>query len=119
MAAASEPLTAAPEAPVPVLRFEREERRLGGAANVAANIRALGGTPILAGVVGEDVWGALLRRDLAAAGIEAALVGDAGRPTTSPRTSPTSWRRSAGGTSWKASTAFRRMRSTARRASSP
>lgn len=71
-----------PEAPVPVLRFEREERRLGGAANVAANVRALGGRPMLAGVIGADEWGAMLRADLAAAGIEAALIVDAGRPTT-------------------------------------
>ena len=71
-----------PEAPVPVLRFEREERRLGGAANVAANVRALGGHPVLAGVVGADEWGALLRADLDAAGIESALVTDASRPTT-------------------------------------
>lgn len=71
-----------PEAPVPVLRFEREERRLGGAANVAANVRALGGRPMLAGVIGADEWGAMLRADLSASGIEAALIVDAGRPTT-------------------------------------
>src|SRR5687768_16693035 len=71
-----------PEAPVPVLRFEREERRLGGAANVAANVRALGGHPVLAGVIGDDEWGRLLREDLAAAGIDASLVVDAARPTT-------------------------------------
>ena len=71
-----------PEAPVPVLRFEREERRLGGAANVAANVRALGGQPALAGIVGDDEWGRLLREDLARGGIEATLVADASRPTT-------------------------------------
>jgi D-beta-D-heptose 7-phosphate kinase/D-beta-D-heptose 1-phosphate adenosyltransferase len=71
-----------PEAPVPVLRFEREERRLGGAANVAANVRALGGHPVLAGVVGRDEWGRLLREDLEAAGIEASLIVDDRRPTT-------------------------------------
>lgn len=71
-----------PEAPVPVLRFEREERRLGGAANVAANVRALGGHPILAGVIGADEWGRLLQADLAAAGIETSLVTDPARPTT-------------------------------------
>ncbi len=42
------------EAPVPVLALEREEKRLGGAANVAMNIRALGATPILCSVVGDD-----------------------------------------------------------------
>lgn len=43
-----------PEAPVPVLTLESEEKRLGGAANVALNIRALGATPILCSVVGDD-----------------------------------------------------------------
>ena len=71
-----------PEAPVPVLRFQREERRLGGAANVAANVRALGGHPVLAGIVGDDEWGRLLRADLAAAGIDAEMAVDASRPTT-------------------------------------
>ncbi|WP_421764178.1 bifunctional heptose 7-phosphate kinase/heptose 1-phosphate adenyltransferase [Ekhidna sp.] len=42
------------EAPVPVLTLEKRERRLGGAANVAMNIRALGATPILCSVVGDD-----------------------------------------------------------------
>lgn len=43
-----------PEAPVPVLNIERREKRLGGAANVALNIQALGATPILCSVVGDD-----------------------------------------------------------------
>ena len=43
-----------PEAPVPVVRFERDEFRLGGAANVAANVRALEGVPLLVGCVGSD-----------------------------------------------------------------
>ena len=46
------------EAPVPVLALERQEKRLGGAANVAMNIRALGATPILCSVVGDDQDGA-------------------------------------------------------------
>lgn len=71
-----------PEAPVPVLRFEREERRLGGAANVAANVRALGGQAVLIGVSGVDEWGAALRQDLRAAGIEASIIEDPSRPTT-------------------------------------
>jgi len=71
-----------PEAPVPVLRFEREERRLGGAANVAANIRALGGHPVVAGIVGADEWGQVLRDELASGGIESTLITDAARPTT-------------------------------------
>jgi D-beta-D-heptose 7-phosphate kinase/D-beta-D-heptose 1-phosphate adenosyltransferase len=41
-----------PEAPVPVVQFEREEFRLGGAANVASNIVALGGCATAVGIVG-------------------------------------------------------------------
>lgn len=43
-----------PEAPVPVLNVNRKEKRLGGAANVAMNVQALGATPILCSVVGDD-----------------------------------------------------------------
>ena len=43
-----------PEAPVPILRPEFEERRLGGAANVASNISALGSKVWLQGVIGKD-----------------------------------------------------------------
>ncbi len=43
-----------PEAPVPVVMCTRRENRLGGAANVALNIQALGATPILCAVVGKD-----------------------------------------------------------------
>src|SRR5262249_50079381 len=43
-----------PEAPVLVVDVEKEELRLGGAANVAHNVRALGGRPVLCGLVGED-----------------------------------------------------------------
>lgn len=48
-----------PEAPVPVLSVSRREKRLGGAANVALNIQALGATPLLCGVVGDDAEGAI------------------------------------------------------------
>ncbi len=43
-----------PEAPVPVVNMHNQERRLGGAANVALNIKALGATPILCSVIGDD-----------------------------------------------------------------
>jgi rfaE bifunctional protein kinase chain/domain len=46
-----------PEAPVPVVRIERREERLGGAANVARNAAALGADTGLLGVVGEDEAG--------------------------------------------------------------
>ncbi len=50
-----------PEAPVPVVRFEREYSRLGGAGNVAQNLRALGANVSLIGVVGRDAASAMLR----------------------------------------------------------
>jgi D-beta-D-heptose 7-phosphate kinase/D-beta-D-heptose 1-phosphate adenosyltransferase len=72
-----------PEAPVPVVRFESEHVRLGGAANVAHNIGALGGRAALIGVVGNDAAGDRLARQLAASGLDAVgLVRDPGRPTT-------------------------------------
>ena len=46
-----------PEAPVPVFEVNKRENRLGGAANVALNIQALGATPILCGVIGNDIKG--------------------------------------------------------------
>ncbi|MCC6398445.1 MAG: D-glycero-beta-D-manno-heptose-7-phosphate kinase [Bacteroidetes bacterium] len=48
-----------PEAPVPVVEVESESVRLGGAANVAHNIRSLGGEPVLVGVIGDDHPGEL------------------------------------------------------------
>jgi rfaE bifunctional protein kinase chain/domain len=46
-----------PEAPVPVVRVERREERLGGAANVARNVAALGAQTGLLGIVGQDEAG--------------------------------------------------------------
>jgi len=46
-----------PEAPVPVVHLKQSENRLGGAANVALNIKALGGTPYLCSLLGEDEFG--------------------------------------------------------------
>jgi len=43
-----------PEAPVPVVNLNRRETRLGGAANVAMNIKSLGAVPIMCSVVGDD-----------------------------------------------------------------
>jgi D-glycero-beta-D-manno-heptose-7-phosphate kinase len=72
-----------PEAPVPVVEIASETFHLGGAANVAGNVRALGGEAVVAGVVGRDAAGGRLRAALAEAGIEDALsVADEGRPTT-------------------------------------
>ena len=46
-----------PEAPVPIVSINKKENRLGGAANVALNVQALGATPVLCSVIGEDVDG--------------------------------------------------------------
>jgi D-beta-D-heptose 7-phosphate kinase/D-beta-D-heptose 1-phosphate adenosyltransferase len=72
-----------PEAPVPVVRFEHDERRLGGAANVAHNLVSLGAEARLTGVSGDDDAAGHLDAALRAAGIGGpALVRDASRPTT-------------------------------------
>jgi rfaE bifunctional protein kinase chain/domain len=72
-----------PEAPVPVVVFENEEWRLGGAANVANNLRALGGVVDLIGVIGADEAGLQLKNELAARGIHATgLITDPERKTT-------------------------------------
>src|SRR5260370_4591958 len=72
-----------PEAPVPVVQFDHESYRLGGAANVAHNVAALGGTVEIAGVVGNDPEGSRLMEDLRRAGIgTAAVISDPGRCTT-------------------------------------
>lgn len=49
-----------PEAPVPVIKIHEEEYRLGGAANVAKNLTALGCIPHICGVLGEDSYGQIL-----------------------------------------------------------
>jgi D-beta-D-heptose 7-phosphate kinase/D-beta-D-heptose 1-phosphate adenosyltransferase len=72
-----------PEAPVPVVRFAREEYRLGGAANVARNVASLGGRVTLVGLIGDDDAGRQLEHEVDAAGFETSgLVRDSSRPTT-------------------------------------
>ncbi|MBK7901069.1 MAG: D-glycero-beta-D-manno-heptose-7-phosphate kinase [Azonexus sp.] len=71
-----------PEAPVPVVKVERLEERLGGAANVARNAAVLGGSTTLLSVVGDDEAGRSLSRMLAEAGIDAALQVDRHIDTT-------------------------------------
>lgn len=72
-----------PEAPVPVVRYAREEYRLGGAANVAHNLRTLGAAVRLLGLTGDDEFARILARELDARGLSAAdLTADAHRPTT-------------------------------------
>jgi rfaE bifunctional protein kinase chain/domain len=72
-----------PEAPVPVVQFDHESFRLGGAANVAHNVAALGGTVEIAGLVGNDPEGSRLMEDLRAVGIGTrAVIADPSRRTT-------------------------------------
>lgn len=72
-----------PEAPVPVVRLEREELKLGGAANVAHNIRALGAEVALISVAGEDDLASRLEQMLRDRGIDTSgLLRLADRPTT-------------------------------------
>jgi len=71
-----------PEAPVPVVRVVKREDRLGGAANVARNIVALGGHATLAGLIGEDEAAMSVRHLLSEAGIEAHMMTDVAHPTT-------------------------------------
>lgn len=72
-----------PEAPVPVVDVDDESYHLGGAANVAANIGALGATPMLFGVVGDDASGRMLRQIAESEGMDVTgLIASNGRPTT-------------------------------------
>lgn len=71
-----------PEAPVPVVKVERSEERLGGAANVARNAAALGVSTNLLSVVGNDEAGRTLQKLLAEGGISAGLQIDAAIDTT-------------------------------------
>ena len=72
-----------PEAPIPVLRARSRRAVLGGAANVAQNVAALGARALLVGVVGLDDAAAEIGRILAAApAITACMVATPARPTT-------------------------------------
>jgi D-glycero-beta-D-manno-heptose-7-phosphate kinase len=71
-----------PEAPVPVVRVGRTEERLGGAANVARNIAAIGAGAALLSVVGEDEAAGCIQELLKAEGIDAQLHRDPGLATT-------------------------------------
>jgi rfaE bifunctional protein kinase chain/domain len=73
-----------PEAPVPVVTVRERHSALGGAANVAANVVALGARCLLVGAIGDDVDGAAIRQELAVGRLEDRhVLTIAGRPTTS------------------------------------
>jgi len=71
-----------PEAPVPVVKVNKEEERMGGAANVAYNVVCLGAQASFLGVVGDDEPGHRMERLLEGSGIEAHLRRDPGLMTT-------------------------------------
>jgi D-beta-D-heptose 7-phosphate kinase/D-beta-D-heptose 1-phosphate adenosyltransferase len=71
-----------PEAPVPVLKVTQTEYRCGAAASVAADVAALGATPVCIGVIGQDGHGEILQERLVAAGADTSgLYEVPGRPT--------------------------------------
>ena len=72
-----------PEAPVPIVNVKNESTTLGGAANVAQNLVALGAKVTLSGVTGSDTFGARLKEIMTAEGLDTdAIIEDASRPTT-------------------------------------
>jgi len=72
-----------PEAPVPIVKLNSSEYRLGGAANVAANIQAFNAVPVILSVVGKDKHGNILRDLLEASGMDSSYIfTDETRPTT-------------------------------------
>jgi D-beta-D-heptose 7-phosphate kinase/D-beta-D-heptose 1-phosphate adenosyltransferase len=74
-----------PEAPVPIVEVSGESYTLGGAGNVAANIRALGGIPILAGIIGKDTAADRVRHLMSELGMECSALLTDERPTTVKR----------------------------------
>ena len=72
-----------PEAPVPVVRVDRESFMPGGASNVANNITSLEGKADLVGIIGSDEWGRILKKELDKRGvITDGIIQDKARPTT-------------------------------------
>jgi rfaE bifunctional protein kinase chain/domain len=73
-----------PEAPVPVVALERKEYRIGGAGNVALNLRSMGAQVSILSVLGKDEEGSALRQLFSDNGIDTAyLLESASRITTS------------------------------------
>jgi rfaE bifunctional protein kinase chain/domain len=71
-----------PEAPVPVVQVAKVDERLGGAANVARNVAALGANTTILGVVGEDEAGNRISELLRQSGVNSQLEVDPKVPTT-------------------------------------
>ena len=72
-----------PEAPVPLISVEKNDNKLGGAANVALNIKSMGANPILCSVIGNDNYGKIFKSLLRKNKISSEyLIIDNSRPTT-------------------------------------
>ena len=71
-----------PEAPVPVVQVSRIDERLGGAANVARNVAALGAKTTILGVIGDDEAGRRVTELLRSSGVDSQLEVDGKVPTT-------------------------------------
>jgi D-glycero-beta-D-manno-heptose-7-phosphate kinase len=71
-----------PEAPVPVVQVAKVDERLGGAANVARNVAALGANTTILGVIGEDEAGTRIGELLRQSGVNSQLEVDPKVPTT-------------------------------------
>ncbi|TAF43157.1 MAG: D-glycero-beta-D-manno-heptose-7-phosphate kinase [Sphingobacteriales bacterium] len=72
-----------PEAPVPIVSVTKKEHRLGGAANVVLNLQALGATPFICALVGDDAEGEVFIQLLKKAKIsDKGIIKIKGRPTT-------------------------------------
>lgn len=71
-----------PEAPVPVVQVGKIDERLGGAANVARNVAALGAKTTILGVIGDDESGRRITELLKSSGVDSQLEIDSKVPTT-------------------------------------
>ena len=72
-----------PEAPVPILKFSNKILEVGGACNVAHNLKSLGCNVLIAGVAADDEAGTWLKNHLAGANIDTkCVIAEEGRPTT-------------------------------------
>ncbi len=71
-----------PEAPIPVIHIQQKRYQLGGAAAVAVSLQTLGAQVTLAGVIGEDYTGAIVKKRLHEKDITSLLITENNRPTT-------------------------------------
>ncbi|MBT3611447.1 MAG: D-glycero-beta-D-manno-heptose-7-phosphate kinase [Flavobacteriales bacterium] len=75
-----------PEAPVPVVEVKKHENRLGGAANVALNLKALGANPFLCSVIGTDERGRLFEKLMKESNLSTAGILTANKRKTTIKT---------------------------------